>query len=118
MGSEMCIRDRVCSATSRVLVERGLYPALLERLIAAAEQIQIGQGFEEGVKLGPLVSQGQLDKVLAAIAAGQQEGARLVSGGVRPGHLEKGYYLTPVGRPQRKCLLQVAFSGAILALCL
>jgi len=88
-------QGQVCSATSRVLVERGLYPALLERLIAATEQIQIGQGFEEGVKLGPLVSQGQLDKVLAAIAAGQQEGARLVSGGVRPGHLEKGYYLTP-----------------------
>lgn len=88
-------QGQVCSATSRVLVERGLYPALLERLIAATEQIQIGQGFTDGVKLGPLVSQGQLDKVLEAIATGQQEGARLVSGGTRPAHLHKGYYLTP-----------------------
>jgi betaine-aldehyde dehydrogenase len=88
-------QGQVCSATSRVLVERALYPALLERLVAATEQIQIGQGFAEGVKLGPLVSQGQLDKVLDAIALGQQEGARLVFGGTRPAHLPKGYYLTP-----------------------
>ncbi|TWC48967.1 betaine-aldehyde dehydrogenase [Pseudomonas sp. SJZ080] len=88
-------QGQVCSATSRVLVERALYPALLERLIEATEQIHIGQGFTEGVKLGPLVSQGQLDKVLDAIATGQQEGARLVSGGTRPAHLQKGYYLTP-----------------------
>ncbi|QYY80478.1 aldehyde dehydrogenase family protein [Pseudomonas germanica] len=88
-------QGQVCSATSRVLVERALYPALLERLIAVTEEIQIGQGFTEGVKLGPLVSQGQLDKVLEAVAAGQQEGARLVSGGTRPAHLEKGYYFTP-----------------------
>ncbi|TPG96061.1 aldehyde dehydrogenase family protein [Pseudomonas caspiana] len=88
-------QGQVCSATSRVLVERALYPALLVRLIAATEQIQIGQGFTDDVKLGPLVSQGQLDKVLEAIAAGQQEGARLVSGGTRPAHLLKGYYLTP-----------------------
>lgn len=88
-------QGQVCSATSRVLVERAMYPALLERLIEATEQIHIGQGFTEGVKLGPLVSQGQLDKVLDAIATGQQEGARLVSGGTRPAHLQKGYYLTP-----------------------
>ncbi|WP_201189158.1 aldehyde dehydrogenase family protein [Pseudomonas fluorescens] len=88
-------QGQVCSATSRVLVERALYPALLQRLIEATEQIRIGQGFTEGVKLGPLVSQGQLDKVLEAIALGQQEGARLVSGGARPAHLDKGYYLTP-----------------------
>ncbi|MBD9438323.1 aldehyde dehydrogenase family protein [Pseudomonas sp. PDM04] len=88
-------QGQVCSATSRVLVERALYPALLQRLIEATEQIRIGQGFTEGVKLGPLVSQGQLDKVLEAIALGQQEGAHLVSGGARPAHLDKGYYLTP-----------------------
>ena len=88
-------QGQACSATSRVLVERALYPALLERLIAATEQIQIGQGFTDGVKLGPLVSQGQRDKVLEAIAAGQQEGARLVLGGTRPAHLQKGYYMTP-----------------------
>ncbi|WP_448090646.1 aldehyde dehydrogenase family protein [Pseudomonas azerbaijanoccidentalis] len=88
-------QGQVCSATSRVLVERELYEPLLMRLVTAAEKIQIGQGFTEGVKLGPLVSRDQLEKVLKAIAVGQEEGARLVAGGTRPHHLPKGYYLAP-----------------------
>ncbi|MGB4074998.1 aldehyde dehydrogenase family protein [Pseudomonas sp.] len=88
-------QGQVCSATSRVLVERALYPALLERLVEQTRKIRIGQGLEEGVQLGPLVSRGQLDKVLTAIASGQQEGARLLHGGQRPAHLEQGHYLTP-----------------------
>lgn len=88
-------QGQVCSATSRVLVERELYEPLLMRLVTAAEKIQIGHGFTEGVKLGPLVSKDQLEKVLKAIAVGQEEGARLVAGGTRPQHLPKGFYLTP-----------------------
>jgi betaine-aldehyde dehydrogenase len=88
-------QGQVCSATSRVLVERSLYPALLERLIDETAKIRIGQGFEEGVLLGPLASQAQLDKVLAAIDHGQAEGARLAYGGMRPAHCPRGYFITP-----------------------
>ncbi|MCY1494029.1 Betaine aldehyde dehydrogenase [compost metagenome] len=88
-------QGQVCSATSRVLVERSLYPALLERLVEEAGRIRIGPGLEEGVLLGPLVSRGQLDKVLAAIESGRNSGARLLHGGERPAHLDCGYYLTP-----------------------
>ncbi|MDP3813934.1 aldehyde dehydrogenase family protein [Pseudomonas sp.] len=88
-------QGQVCSATSRVLVERALYPALLARLVEATGKIRIGPGLEEGVQLGPLVSRGQLDKVLSAIARGQQEGAQLLCGGQRPEHLQQGNYLTP-----------------------
>ena len=88
-------QGQVCSATSRVLVERGLYPALLERLVEATRQIRIGPGLEAGVQLGPLVSRGQLDQVLSAIAGGQQQGARLLHGGARPEQLPQGNYLTP-----------------------
>lgn len=88
-------QGQVCSATSRVLVERALYPALLERLIEQTRKIRIGHGLEEGVLLGPLVSAGQRDKVLSAIACGQQSGARLAYGGEVPAQLDKGYFLTP-----------------------
>lgn len=88
-------QGQVCSATSRVLVERALYPALLARLVEQTRQIRIGHGLEEGVLLGPLVSRGQLDKVLAAIEGGRASGARLLYGGERPAHLPSGYYLTP-----------------------
>ncbi|MFP6847420.1 MAG: aldehyde dehydrogenase family protein [Pseudomonas sp.] len=88
-------QGQVCSATSRVLVQRELYPALLERLIAETGKLRIGSGLQEGVLLGPLVSRGQYDKVLAAIEAGRASGARLVHGGERPSDQPVGYYLTP-----------------------
>lgn len=112
-------QGQVCSATSRVLVERALYPALLERLIEATEQISIGQGFTEGVKLGPLVSQDQLEKVVQAIAEGQKEGARLVFGGTRPVHLDKGYYLTPAicaDVPEQSSLWREEIFGPVVCL--
>ncbi|WP_444452921.1 aldehyde dehydrogenase family protein [Rhodobacter capsulatus] len=88
-------KGEVCSATSRVLVERSLYPALLARLQQATEAIPIGAGSMPGVKLGPIVSQGQYDKICAAIAAGKASGARLVTGGDRPEGLTRGYFLRP-----------------------
>lgn len=88
-------QGQVCSATSRVLVQRPLYAALLARLKAAAEAIRIGPGDAEGVQMGPLVSAAQHAKVLAAIARARDGGARLVSGGARPAGLERGHFLQP-----------------------
>lgn len=88
-------QGEVCSATSRVLVQRDLYEPLLKRLVEQTERLSIGNGMEEGVLLGPLVSRGQYDKVLAAIARGREEGATLLTGGTRPAHCDKGYFLTP-----------------------
>ena len=88
-------QGQVCSATSRVLVQRDLYEPLLKRLVEQTERVSIGHGMDEGVLLGPLVNRGQYDKVLAAIARGREEGATLLTGGTRPAHCEKGYFLTP-----------------------
>ncbi|MFD1556701.1 aldehyde dehydrogenase family protein [Paraburkholderia silviterrae] len=89
-------QGEVCSATSRVLVQRCIYERLLQRLAEETRQITIGNGLEEGVLLGPLVSKGQYDKVLEAVERGKSEGARLVTGGGRPAHLERGYFMEPV----------------------
>lgn len=88
-------KGEVCSATSRVLVQRNLYPDLLERLVAEAEKIRIGSGLEDGVLLGPLVNAAQYEKVTQAIAQGVKQGATLRSGGQRPVGREKGFYLQP-----------------------
>lgn len=89
-------QGEVCSATSRVLVQRKLYAPLLERLTEQARKITIGDGLQQDVLLGPLVSRGQYDKVREAISRGEAEGARRLTGGERPAHLAKGYFIEPV----------------------
>jgi betaine-aldehyde dehydrogenase len=88
-------QGQVCSATSRVLVERAAYGPLLDRLAEEAAKITIGTGTDDGILLGPIVSKGQYDKVMAAIRRGTDEGARLVTGGARPQYLNRGYFVEP-----------------------
>lgn len=88
-------QGQVCSATSRVLVQAGIYEKLLARLIEETNKITIGNGLDEGVLLGPLVSKKQHDQVLAAIAAARAAGATIACGGTRPEGFDKGYYLRP-----------------------
>ncbi len=88
-------QGQVCSATSRVLIHQSIYDRVLERLTAEARKITLGDGLKEGVLLGPLVSQVQLDQVSAAVASAREEGARVVTGGGRPGHLTSGYFFEP-----------------------
>ncbi|MCW1873077.1 aldehyde dehydrogenase family protein (plasmid) [Erwinia sp. INIA-01] len=88
-------KGEVCSATSRVLVQRNLYDALLARLVEEAERIRIGNGMADGVLLGPLVNAAQYEKVQTAIARGIEQGATLLSGGKRPNGHDKGYFLQP-----------------------
>ncbi|RQU47881.1 aldehyde dehydrogenase family protein [Burkholderia cenocepacia] len=89
-------QGEVCSATSRVLVQRGIYDRLLERLKEQTQKLTIGNGLQDGVLLGPLVSKGQYEKVREAVERGVSDGARLVVGGGRPAHLDKGYFMEPV----------------------
>ena len=88
-------KGEVCSATSRVLVQRNLYDALLARLVEEAERIRIGNGMDDGVLLGPLVNAAQYEKVHTAIARGIEQGATLLSGGKKPNGHDKGYFLQP-----------------------
>ncbi|MPW22415.1 aldehyde dehydrogenase family protein [Paraburkholderia sp. CNPSo 3157] len=89
-------QGEVCSATSRVLVQRGIYERLIGRLKEETQKITVGNGLQENVLLGPLVSKGQYDKVLGAVERGVSGGARLVVGGGRPSHLDKGFFMEPV----------------------
>ena len=88
-------KGEVCSATSRILVERSLYPRLLARLKEAAEAITIGPGDSDGVKLGPIVAKSQYDKIMGFFDRARNNGAKLVTGGRRPEGFEKGYYIAP-----------------------
>jgi betaine-aldehyde dehydrogenase len=88
---------QVCSNATRVFVQRGIYEAFLTQVAARAERIVLGDPFDEGVTMGPLISTRQGEKVMGFIATGRAEGARLVTGGeqARVQGFEGGFFVQP-----------------------
>lgn len=89
-------QGQVCSAGSRLLVERSIHTSFVEALLEKIPRIKIGHGMELGVKMGPLVSAAHRDKVEAYIQIGREEGATLLCGGQRPSGMDsRGFFLEP-----------------------
>jgi len=88
---------QVCAAGTRLFVERPVYDEVVERMAAFGRTLRVGPSLDPETQIGPLVSQKQFDRVSSYIALGQEEGARLVSGGQRltDGDLAKGCYVEP-----------------------
>jgi len=86
-----------CTATSRVVVHRSVQKELVERLVAGASALKLGNGLDKSVQVGPLVSGGQLETVKKYVQIGKDEGARLTLGGiVATGEgLENGFFHEP-----------------------
>ncbi len=86
-----------CCARARILVQRPVYEAFVEQFARRSNALRIGQPLDEQSEIGPLISAGQRQRSLDYLALGQQEGARLVTGGTMP-HIadhEEGYFLQP-----------------------
>ena len=86
-----------CTASSRLLVHRKVYGDFVDRLVAGAKALRVGNGLEKGVDVGPCVSERQRESVLKYIDIGKNEGAKLLCGGVKltEGALAKGWFLAP-----------------------
>src|SRR6202046_1069277 len=87
-------QGEVCSAGSRILVEKKIYTKFVESMTEKAKRIKLGPPLERETKMGPLVSKEQYDRVNSYIEIGKKEG-KLASGGVRPEKFAKGYYVQP-----------------------
>ena len=70
-----------CTATSRLILHRDIKTEFIDRLVARAEKIKIGDGLDESVEMGPLINQAARDKVQTYMEIGRQEGARVLIGG-------------------------------------
>lgn len=84
---------QVCSAATRILVDRSIHHAFVEKLAARANALRLGDPRESDVNLGPVISQKQMDRVLGYIDIGKGEGAQAVTGGGRAG--DRGYFVKP-----------------------
>jgi betaine-aldehyde dehydrogenase len=87
----------VCSNGTRVFVQRGIKKRFLERLLARAGTLLIGDPIDPRTQVGALISEAHMRRVLDYIARGKAEGARLVLGGERVtrGDLAKGFFVAP-----------------------
>jgi aldehyde dehydrogenase (NAD+) len=85
---------QVCSAGSRLVVQESIKEQFVDRLAAHSRALKIGPGMDSP-DLGPLNSQEHYARVLDYVSIGQREGASIVTGGSRPDHLGRGYFLAP-----------------------
>ncbi len=87
---------QTCSAHTRMLVPRGKLAEAEAIAAATVEKITPGDPFEQGSRMGPLVSDTQRERVREYIGKGQEEGAKLLAGGAEPPEgLERGYFVRP-----------------------
>jgi aldehyde dehydrogenase (NAD+) len=82
-----------CSALTRMLVPRSLYPEVVDRTVAHVEALPVGDPLDPTTFIGPMVSERQRAKVEEYVALGRAQGARVVIGGGRPDG--PGWYVEP-----------------------
>lgn len=86
---------QVCATLSRVVVVQSRHDELVEALRSAMSAIRVGDPDDAQSQMGPLAMQRQRTRVENYIGLGKAEGAEIVTGGGRPAHLPRGYYIEP-----------------------
>ncbi|MFJ4757123.1 MULTISPECIES: aldehyde dehydrogenase [Streptomyces] len=86
---------QACVAQTRILLPRSRYDEFAEAFAAAAGALVVGDPLDPATQVGPLVARRQQRRSLDYIRIGQEEGAKILTGGGRPAGLEKGWYVEP-----------------------
>jgi benzoylformate decarboxylase len=113
----MPITGQVCFSLTRILVPESRKQEFLDLYLGAVSNIKVGDPFDPATHMGPLTMARQLDRVQGYIAAGRDEGARLLCGGGRPKGLDKGYYIEPTVftdvKPEMKIFQEEIFGPVV-----
>ncbi|NWG52842.1 MAG: aldehyde dehydrogenase family protein [Hydrogenophilaceae bacterium] len=107
---------QVCTAGTRVLVERGIHDEFVAELVSRSRALKIGTAFSPDTQMGPLISSEQLDRVSAYVAIGKAEGAHVALGGARVG--DGGYFHQPTiftGVDNRMRIAREEIFGPVMA---
>ncbi|MFG2885841.1 aldehyde dehydrogenase [Streptomyces sp. NPDC048297] len=86
---------QACVAQTRILVPRARYDEFADAFARAASALKVGDPLDPATQVGPLVARRQQQRSLDYIRIGQEEGAKVLSGGGRPAGLDKGWYVEP-----------------------
>lgn len=112
-------QGEVCSAGSRLLIEKSLAVEFLPRLAAACPQIVVGDGMDPVTEMGPLITRRHQEKVLGYIESGIAEGARLLcGGGTYSDHRRNGNFVEPTvfvdTRPDMRIVREEIFGPVLV----
>ena len=113
-------QGEVCSAGSRLILDKKIADRFLPRLAEASAKIVVGDGLDPKTEMGPLITRQHMERVLGYIEAGRAEGARTICGGHRlsDGAMAKGNFVAPTifvdTRPEMKIVREEIF-GPVLA---
>ncbi len=109
-------KGEVCSAGSRLLVQRSVKDQVLDKLVGAVSKMTLGDPMDKGTRMGPQVSEEQMQTILGYVESGKEDGADLVAGGRR--HGDRGFFVEPTifsgVRPDMKIAQEEIF-GPVLA---
>ncbi|MDV9176839.1 aldehyde dehydrogenase [Streptomyces sp. W16] len=86
---------QACVAQTRILVPRSRYDEFADAFAAAASALVVGDPLDPATQVGPLVAKRQQQRNLDYIRIGQEEGAKILTGGGRPPGLDRGWYVEP-----------------------
>jgi aldehyde dehydrogenase (NAD+) len=109
-----------CTATSRVIVEEGIYSKFVDAMVERTKKLKVGNGMEAGIDIGPAVDEGQLNTNLKYMDIGRKESGNLKIGGNRlsGGAYDKGYFCEPTifaDVEEKMTLAQEEVFGPVLA---
>ena len=110
-----------CDARSRLLIDQGVYQEFLELFVAKATTLRLGDPLDAKTQIGPLISEGQRQRVHGYVKTGVAEGARLVLGGQlnQPGVPEEGFFYPPTVladvTPQMRVFQEEIFGPVVVA---
>jgi aldehyde dehydrogenase (NAD+) len=95
-----------CTAASRVIVQRGVYAQLQQRLVERAERMIIGAPWEDDTDIGPVINKDAVEKIHSYTKIGHSEGAKLLTGGETVGG--QGFYYRPTVFADVEPLMRIA----------
>jgi betaine-aldehyde dehydrogenase len=110
---------QVCTSAERFYVHEAIHDRFVERLVAEARKLRVGNGLEE-VDMGPMATRRQRDRFEALIANARKQGASVATGGGRPANLNKGWYVEPTvltGVTPDMTILQEESFGPVAPIC-
>ena len=111
-----------CTATSRILVQKGIAKQFTDRLVERARTLRVGNGLQDGIEVGPQVNAQQIETSKSYVGIAKAEGAKLLAGGqpLTDGDFGKGTFFAPTVftgvRPEMRIAREEVFGPVVSVL--